>query len=260
VKRSLWTLPWVTGATVTPRLLYFTPDRGEGKWDLKLGVLLKFGDGPAQLGASVKPSAAWRWHAEQQMNCPTLRVGPLSWGISRLSHMPDRASYIESCRVLQRNELLENDELPPLPDRPPRHDEQQLGVSFFRTRLADVALDSLTLPRTFFGRSEIRSVSFRGSDLSQSTANWNDFIDVDFNAADLSHVDFRASIFERISFRGAVLRGADLRRTTFRGCTFDDADMAGARLTPGFRWLFRLSRRQRAVIDWQPPGPEPEGG
>jgi uncharacterized protein YjbI with pentapeptide repeats len=116
------------------------------------------------------------------------------------------------------------------------------------------------LPRTFFGRSEIRSVSFRGSDLSESTANWNDFIDVDFSSTDLSRADFRASIFDRVSFRGAVLRGADLRRATFRGSTFIDADMAGARLTRGFGWLFRLSRAQRAVIDWQPSGPEPEGG
>jgi len=174
--------------------------------------------------------------------------------------MPDRASYTESCRVLQSKQLLEADELPTLPERPPRHDDEQLGVSFFRTRLADDSLDGLTLPRTFFGRSEIRGVSFRGSDLSESTANWNDFIDVDFSFADLSRADFRASIFERVTFHGAVLRGADLRRTTFRSCTFTDADMTGVRLTRGFGWLFRLSRGQRAAIDWQPPGPEPEGG
>lgn len=174
--------------------------------------------------------------------------------------MPDRASYTESCRILQSKELLESAELPPLPDRGPRHDDEQLGVSFFRTRLADVTLDGLTLPRTFFGRSEIRSVSFRDTDLSESTANWNDFIDVDFSAADLSRADFRASVFQRVSCRGAGLRGADLRHTQFQGCTFTDADMAGARLTRSFGWLFRLSRAQRAVIDWQSAGPEPEGG
>jgi uncharacterized protein YjbI with pentapeptide repeats len=174
--------------------------------------------------------------------------------------MPDRIPYAESCRVLQSNELLETDEVPRLPEQAPRHDDEELGVSFFRTRLADVALNGLTLPRTFFGRSEICSVSFRDSDLSESTANWNDFIDVDFGSADLSRADFRASIFERVSFHGAVLRGADLRRASFRGCTFTDADMSGARLTRGFGWLFRLSRTQRAVIDWQPPGPQPEGG
>ena len=174
--------------------------------------------------------------------------------------MPDRAPYAKSCGVLQSKELLEAGELPPLSERPPRHDDEKLGVSFFRTRLADVALDGLTLPRTFFGRSEIRCVSFRGSDLSESTANWNDFIDVDFGSADLSRTDFRASIFQRVSFRGAALRGADLRRTTFRSCVFADADMTGARLVCGLGWLFSLSRSQQAVIDWQSPGPEPEGG
>jgi len=174
--------------------------------------------------------------------------------------MPDRVSYIESCRVLQSKGLLASFEVPPLPDRPPRHDDEQLGVSFFRTRVADIALENLTLPRTYFGRSEFRSVSFRGSDLSESTANWNDFVDVDFSSSDRSRADFRAASFERVSFSGAVLRGTDLRRATFRLCTFAGADMMGARLTRSISWLLRLVRSQRAVIDWQPPGPEPEGG
>ncbi len=174
--------------------------------------------------------------------------------------MPERVSYAASCGVLQSKQLLETDRLPALPERPPRHDDPQLGVSFFRTRLANVELSYLTLPRTFFGRSEIRSVSFRGSDLSDATASWNDFIDVDLSSADLSRADFRASMFERVSFRGAVLRGADLRHCTFRGCTFTNADLTGARLTRGLVWLLRLSRGQRADIDWRAPGPEPEGG
>ena len=174
--------------------------------------------------------------------------------------MADRASYTESCRVLRSLDLLERDELPPLPVRQPRHDDDQLGVSFFRTRLADVALDGLTLPRTFFARSEIRSVSFRDCDLSESTVNWNHFIDVDFSAADLSLADFRGSIFERVSFRGTLLRGADLRRTTFRGCTFTEVDMTAAKLTRSFSWVFRLSRAQRSAIHWMLVGPEPEGG
>ena len=175
--------------------------------------------------------------------------------------MPNRIPYAESCKVLQSKELLEADKFPPLPTRAPRHDDEQLGVSFFRTRLAKVALDDLTFPRTFFGRSEIRSVSFRNTDLSESTANWNDFIDVDFSSADLSRANFRASIFERVSFHGAVLHGTDFRRATFRGCTFSEADMTGTKLTRAFTWLFRLSRTQRDVIDWQSqPGPEPEGG
>jgi uncharacterized protein YjbI with pentapeptide repeats len=174
--------------------------------------------------------------------------------------MPDRVSYAESCRALQRQELLESDELPALLERAPQHDDEQRGVSFFRTRLTDATLDGLTLPRTFFGRSEVRSVSFRGTDLSESTANWNDFIDVDFSFADLSRADLRASIFERVCFRGAVLRGADLRRAKFRGCTFTDADMTSTKLTRGFTWLLRLSRGQRTVVDWQSRGPLPGGG
>ena len=59
--------------------------------------------------------------------------------------------------------------------RAPRYDDEQLGVNFFRTQLADARLEGLTLSRTFFGRSEIRGVSFRGTDLSQFPAamlNW----------------------------------------------------------------------------------------
>ena len=174
--------------------------------------------------------------------------------------VPERVSYAESCRILQRHELLERDEVPPLPDRAPRHDDGRAGVSFFRTRVSDVALERLTLPRTFFARSEIRSVSFRGTDLSESTANWNDFVDVDFTSADLSRADLRASNFQRVSFRDAVLRGADLRRATLRGCTFTHADMTGAKLSRAAAWLFRLSRAQRAVVDWHAPGAAPEGG
>ena len=173
--------------------------------------------------------------------------------------MPERKSYSESCSVLRGHRLLESADIP-LPTRAPRSDDEHLGVSFFRTFLTDIVLDGLTLPRTFFGRSEIRHVSFRDSDLSESTANWNDFIDVDFSSADLSHADLRASIFERVSFHGAILRGADLRQSTFRNCTFSDADMTGAKLSRAFSWLFRLSRAQRATVDWQWPGPEPVGG
>lgn len=174
--------------------------------------------------------------------------------------MPERKTYVESCLVLQCAGFLEAGEVPPLLVRAPRHDDEVLGLHFFRTRLEDVHLDGLTLPRTFFGRSEIRKVSMRDSDLSESTANWNDFVDVDLSAADLSRANLRASRFERVSFRGAVLRDADLRHATFRGCAFDAADLTGARLTRGLRWLFFLSHAQRRGIDWQPPGPEPEGG
>jgi BTB/POZ domain-containing protein KCTD9 len=175
--------------------------------------------------------------------------------------MPKRKPYNESCQVLRELQLIEGDALPELPAQHPRHDDEDLGVSFFRTQLKDARLEGLTLPRTFFGRSEIRGVSFRDTDLSQSTACWNDFIDVDFGGADLSEADLRASNFQRVSFRSAVLRGADLRRTSFTGCSFTDADLTGAKLNRSFLWLFRLSSGQRRTIDWQSaPGPEPEGG
>src|SRR5579871_3872310 len=105
--------------------------------------------------------------------------------------MPTRLSYEDSCRLLQPLEVIEQGKIPPLPGRPPRHDDKILGVSFFRTSLSDVRLENLTLPRTFFGRSEIRNISFKNTDLSETTANWNDFITVDFSIADLSRSDLR---------------------------------------------------------------------
>jgi uncharacterized protein YjbI with pentapeptide repeats len=175
--------------------------------------------------------------------------------------MLNRKPYKESCAFLRDEQLLQSVALSVLPERAPRHDEEHLGVSFFRTQLADARLEDLTLPRTFFGRSEIRGVSFRRTDLSQSTACWNDFVDVDFGEADLSGADLRASIFQRVSFRGALLRGADLRLATFRDCTFADADLTAAKLCRSFSWLFRLSSTQRRSVNWQiSSGPEPEGG
>jgi len=175
--------------------------------------------------------------------------------------MGDRKSYEDSCRVLQAKGVLAPEEFPPLPEKPPRYDDEKLGISFFRTRLADVKLEDLSLPRTFFGRSEISGVSFRGSDLSESTACWNDFIEVDFSLADLSRADLRASIFHKVNFCGANLQCADLRQTAFKNCKFEDANMTGTKLCHGWKWLFRLSREQRKAIDWQSdPGPEPDGG
>jgi uncharacterized protein YjbI with pentapeptide repeats len=175
--------------------------------------------------------------------------------------MPERLPYIDSCRLLLSQQLLEGDEIPPLPERSPRDDDETFGVHFFRTRLADAKLDGLTLPRTYFGRSEIRSASFRDTDLSESTANWNDFIDVDFSSADLSNADLRASIFERVSFSGASLRGADLRHARFTDCSFTAADLRGAKLARESESLVNLSPTQRTVIEWHTdPGDEPDGG
>ncbi len=159
--------------------------------------------------------------------------------------MPTRKPYRESCQFLKDQQLLEADALPELPERAPRHDDEHLGVSFFRMLLADARLEYLTLPRSFSARSEIRGISFRGTDLAESTLCWNDFVDVDFGEADLSRADLRASIFQRVNFRAAVLHGADLRQTTFRGCNFADADVTAAKLTRSVLWFFRLSAPQR---------------
>src|ERR1700679_1165339 len=98
--------------------------------------------------------------------------------------MPDRLSYIASCELLLNQQLLDDAEIPAMPRHPPRYEDETLGVGFFRTRLSDAKLEGLTLPRTFFGRSEIHCVSFQSTDLSESTANWNNFTDVDFSFAD----------------------------------------------------------------------------
>ena len=77
----------------------------------------------------------------------------------RALNMTPRLSYDDSCRSLQSQQLIDEGEIPPLSQRPPRHDDDVLGVSFFRTELANAKLERLTLPRTFF-RSEIRATSF----------------------------------------------------------------------------------------------------
>jgi uncharacterized protein YjbI with pentapeptide repeats len=175
--------------------------------------------------------------------------------------MPQRLSYEESCRTLQNQQLIDEGDIPPLPERPPRHDDETLGVSFFRTVLADVQLEHLTLPRTFFGRSEIRNTSFQDTDLSESTANWNDFTEVDFGDADLSRTDFRACIFQRVRFTGAKLIGVDFRHCTFSDCDFSAADLTDAKLPDGWGGPLKLSPQQQSIIDWQVDnGEEPEGG
>jgi uncharacterized protein YjbI with pentapeptide repeats len=127
--------------------------------------------------------------------------------------------------------------------------------------VADSALDSLTLPRTFFGRSEIRSTSFRDTELTESTANWNDFVQVDFSGADLSRSDLRGNTMELVSFRGARLAGVDLRCCSLKDCDFTGAEMTGARVTRETGAALALSSQQTGAIDWHDEdGEEPEGG
>ena len=194
--------------------------------------------------ASIRPPRSSDMSSSFKKQTPTLRL-----------------SYDDSCRLLQSQQIIDAGELPPMPARPPRHDDEVLGVSFFRTELADAKLENLMLPRTFFGRSEIRATLFSNTDLSESTANWNDFLNVDFSFADLSRCDFRANIFQKVRFTGARLVGADLRRASFTGCDFADADFTGAKLTKLAAASLGLSSVQQGVIDWQADdGAEPPGG
>lgn len=133
-------------------------------------------------------------------------------------------------------------------------------MSFFRTRLASEDLSDLTLPRTFFGRSEIAEVLFRNTDLSESVLCWNDFIEVDFSRACLSRCDLRAAVFNDCTFDGADLREADLRRSDFVDCSFKGAMPQGARFTAEQMEMLELSDSQEASLTISDEGDEPGGG
>ena len=187
-----------------------------------------------------------------------------------------RLSYEDSCRLLQRlgyPDVGSEGVIPPIPThRPQCDDAAPLGVTFFRTFVGqdieqgdeDVGhrnLENLTLPRTFFGRSEIQHVSFKNTDLSESTLCWNDFTKVNFTDADLSGCDLRASTFNEVDFVRANLRNADLRSATFEACDFKGADMRAAKVSYEQGEEIALSEQQRQEIDWQDSaGEEPPGG
>jgi uncharacterized protein YjbI with pentapeptide repeats len=172
-----------------------------------------------------------------------------------------RLDYEASCRRLHELGWPDSEPAPPIPKRKPRRDDDEpRGVSFFHTRVGD-DLRGLTLPRTFFGRSEIKGASFHGTDLRESNLCWNDFVDVDFSQTVLSNSDLRASLFERVSFAEADLGCADLRRSTFADCTFDRASMKGTILTRRQGETLSLSASQLSEINWaDDEGDEPDGG
>ena len=174
--------------------------------------------------------------------------------------MGERKSYEDSCRQMVEQGYFETP--PPMPEKMPQYDDDgELGVSFFRTGVDGADFSGLTLPRTFFGRSEIARTSFQNSDLSESCLCWNDFIDVDFSGSDLSNADLRASVYERASFAGAKLDGVDMRLSNFTDCRFDGASMRGVVLTNNQKAEVSLSVAQAAEIYWADEnGPEPGGG
>ncbi len=173
-----------------------------------------------------------------------------------------RLSYEDSARRLQQD-YLDAGDIPPMLKRMPRHDDPDpLGVSFFRTFVGEGDdLSNLTLPRTFFGRSEINDASFLNTDFSESNLCWNSFIDVDFTDAVLAQADLRASAFNRVKFVRTDLRGADMRRSSFDNCVFGGAIMDGAVLTRDQVSRLNLSGDQLARITLaNDDGPEPGGG
>jgi uncharacterized protein YjbI with pentapeptide repeats len=179
----------------------------------------------------------------------------------------NRIPYEDSCRLLQGlgyPDAGADGVIPPIPDHCPTFDDEEpLGLSFFRTKVGagEHDLENLTLPRTYFAKSEVGPLSFRNTDLSESTLCWNDFKAVNFTDADLSGCDLRASTFSEVGFVRTNLRNADLRRSTFEACDFTDADMRGARLTHQQAEQINLSGQQRHEIDWQESdGDEPPGG
>jgi BTB/POZ domain-containing protein KCTD9 len=177
--------------------------------------------------------------------------------------MTDRISYELSCSRLRELGLLDHDDDPPMPKQVPQYDDEEpLGVGIFRTRLAALLdLSNLTLPRTFFGRSEINQVLFRNSDLQESNLCWNDFIGTDFTGANLSRSDMRSSLFQNVLFVATSLDGADLRGSSLVDCDFEKATMKGAVLTRQQGAKMSLSAAQRQDVDWRDEnGPEPPGG
>ena len=172
-----------------------------------------------------------------------------------------RPSYEESIRLLRERGVLGPADAPTLPPRMPLPDEDPVGLEYFRTALQGEDLSGLSLPRTFFCRSEVAETSFHDSDLTESFMCWTDFVDVDFSSAVLVGADLRASSFERVSFADADLSGADLRRSSFSGCKFKGARLAGSRLTEAGAKGLALSDDQRREVAWQTDeGPEPVGG
>jgi uncharacterized protein YjbI with pentapeptide repeats len=174
----------------------------------------------------------------------------------------ERLNYEDSFQALQRlGMVLGPDEIPPIPPTiPRRYGPEPLGINFIRESVAECSLDNLTLPRTYFGRSEIRDVSFVNTDLTESALCWNDFVDVDFTDAMLAGSDLRASIFERVRFVRTDLTNCDLRGSSFIDCDFTDAVVCGAKLSQKDDALALLTPDQRALIEILPIGEDPPGG
>jgi uncharacterized protein YjbI with pentapeptide repeats len=143
--------------------------------------------------------------------------------------------------------------------RPPRHDDRDVGPTIFRYAVSSVDLFDLTLPGLFVGRSELRHVSFTGSDLHNSTLNWNDVQACDFSGCDLSGSDLRGCSFESCSFASADLARADLRHSAFSDCDFRDAKLDGVILSGDQGRALGLAEDQSRRVAWTDEPDEPQG-
>jgi BTB/POZ domain-containing protein KCTD9 len=174
-----------------------------------------------------------------------------------------RLDYENSCYRLQANGYLEEGTMPPIPHRLPQYDDEEpLGISLLRYFFDEGEdFSSLTLPRTFFWRSQINNVSFQNTDLSESNLCWNAFNAVNFTDAVLANSDLRASDFVDVKFISADLTNSDLRISWFQGCDFSNALMNGTILTFEQGETLDLTDKQRAEIAWTTDdGIEPDGG
>ena len=173
-----------------------------------------------------------------------------------------RIGYEQSLQVLQLLGYLSDGEMPPLLPRPPRFNGvEPLGLTFYKTLLTGNDIENMNIPRTYIGHAEVGPISFRNTNLSESTLCWNDFIGVDFADADLSKCDLRATVFQDVNLENADLSNADLRRSTFENCNFKTAKMSGTKVARSQSRSLPLSEEQIEEIDWQEhEGEEPEGG
>jgi pentapeptide repeat protein len=188
----------------------------------------------------------------------------------------ERRSYSDSVEILKDRVGIIGDALP-LVERVPRHDDEVLGPSIFRTVVDDASLEGLTLSGLYVGRSIVRRATFAGSELRLAAFNWSGIADCNFEGADLAGADLRACEFIRCSFCRANLAKVDLRCSTFSQCRFDEANLEGALLyrPPGLlamvprlvmvpRFGFqadpRLTSAQRDQVRWCRDAPVPGGG
>jgi len=131
------------------------------------------------------------------------------------------------------------------------------SLDYFRTACWGRHWNCLTLPRSYFAKTDLERCSFRNTDLSGSRIVVNDIVDCDFREADLTGACL-ASLFVECDFSAATLNGADLRRSTFIDCTFAGASMQGTKLLQEDREALPLSSLQFVDVEWSDDsGPEP---